>query len=77
MGGDSFTSPPLNKPDLLKFMTEQQQHLANLLQQRADLDKAIAQNRELFWKVQGAIEYLQQIGVTLPESETTEESTEE
>ena len=58
-------------------MTEQQQHLANLLQQRADLDKAIAQNRELFWKVQGAIEYLQQIGVTLPEPETTEESAEE
>ena len=55
-------------------MTEQQQHLANLLQQRADLDKAITQNRELFWKVQGAIEYLQQIGVTLPESESAEET---
>ena len=54
-------------------MTEQQQHLANLLQQRSDLDKAFAQNRELFWKVQGAIEYLTQIGVTLPEPETTEE----
>ena len=52
-------------------MTEQQQHLANLLQQRADLDNAIAKNRELFWKVQGAIEYLQQIGVTLPEPEET------
>jgi hypothetical protein len=57
-------------------MTEQQQHLANLLQQRSDLDKAIAQNRELFWKVQGAIEYLTQIGVTLPESESTEETEE-
>ena len=57
-------------------MTEQQQHLANLLQQRADLDKAISQNRELFWKVQGAIEYLQQIGVALPEPESTEEPTE-
>jgi hypothetical protein len=54
-------------------MTEQQQHLANLLQQKSDLEKAIAQNRELFWKVQGAIEYLQQIGVTLPEPESTEE----
>ena len=59
----------------MKIMTEQQQHLANLLQQRADLDKAISQNKELFWKVQGAIEYLQQIGVTLPEPEET--STEE
>ena len=55
-------------------MTEQQQHLANLLQQRTDLDNAIAKNRELFWKVQGAIEYLQQIGVTLPEPEVTEET---
>ena len=55
-------------------MTEQQQHLANLLQQRADLDKAISQNRELFWKVQGAIEYLQQIGVALPEPEVAEET---
>jgi hypothetical protein len=55
-------------------MTEQQQHLANLLQQRTDLDKAISQNRELFWKVQGAIEYLQQIGVTLPEPEVAEET---
>lgn len=57
-------------------MTEQQQHLANLLQQRSDLDRAITQNRELFWKVQGAIEYLQQIGVTLPEPELTEETEE-
>jgi len=50
-------------------MTEQQQHLANLLEQRNNLDQKIAQNRELFWKVQGAIEYLMQIGVTLPEPE--------
>lgn len=57
-------------------MTEQQQHLANLLQQRSDIDKAITQNRELFWKVQGAIEYLQQIGVTLPEPESIEETEE-
>jgi hypothetical protein len=55
-------------------MTEQQNHLANLLQQKSNLEKTIAQNRELFWKVQGAIEYLTQIGVTLSEPETTEES---
>ncbi len=54
-------------------MTEQQQHLANLLQQRTQLDAEISKNRELFWKVQGAIEYLQQTGVTLPEPEVTEE----
>jgi len=54
-------------------MTEQQQHLANLLQQRSTLDQTIAKNRELFLKVQGAIEYLTQIGVTLPEAESPEE----
>ena len=53
-------------------MTEQQQHLANLLQQKNTLEQQINQNRELFWKVQGAIEYLTQIGVTLPISESTE-----
>ena len=60
-------------------MTEQQEHLTQLLQQRAQLDTEIAKNRELFWKVQGAIEYLTQIGVTLPEPEVEEkeETTEE
>ena len=57
-------------------MTEQQQHLANLLQQRASLETFINQNKELFLKVQGAIEYLQQIGVTLPESEVGESEVE-
>ena len=50
-------------------MTEQQQHLKNLLEQRVALEQQINQNRELFLKVQGAIEYLTQIGVTLPEPE--------
>ena len=57
-------------------MTEQQQHLANLLEQRdalrSDLEKlqeTTGNRRELFFKVQGAIEYLTQIGVELPESE--------
>ena len=56
-------------------MTEQQEHLINLLQQRqtlqTELDKlqeTTSAKRELFWKVQGAIEYLAQTGVTLPES---------
>jgi hypothetical protein len=49
-------------------MTEQQQHLISLLEQRNNLEKQISQNKELFWKVQGAIEYLAQIGVTVPES---------
>lgn len=57
-------------------MTEQQQHLKNLLEQRATLEQQIAKDRELFWKVQGAIEYLAQIGVTLPEQQSEEEFSE-
>lgn len=57
-------------------MTEQQEHLKNLLDQRVKLDQQISQNRELFWKVQGAIEYLTQIGVTLPEPEEVEKTAE-
>jgi hypothetical protein len=55
-------------------MTEQQEHLKNLLEQRDKLDRQISQNRELFWKVQGAIEYLVQTGVTLPEPEPEPEA---
>jgi len=58
------------------IMTEQQEHLKNLLDQRVKLDQQISLNRELFWKVQGAIEYLTQIGVTLPEPEEVEETVE-
>lgn len=54
-------------------MTEQQEHLQNLLNQRNTLEQQLNQSRELFWKVQGAIEYLTQIGVTLPQPEPTEE----
>ena len=61
-------------------MTEQQQHLANLLEQRdalrSDLEKlqeTAGNRRELFFKVQGAIEYLTQIGVELPEPESEAE----
>ena len=55
-------------------LTDHQLHLTQLLQQRAELDASISNNRELLWKVQGAIEYLTTIGVTLP---TPEESVEE
>jgi len=57
-------------------MTEQQQHLqAALDQQRSlasDLEQLNAQTavkREMFLKLQGVVEYLTQLGVTLPESE--------
>jgi prefoldin subunit 5 len=61
-------------------MTEQQEHLANLLQQRQQLSQELESlqgqataKRELFFKVQGVIEYLTQIGVVLPEPEPVEE----
>ena len=57
-------------------MTEQQEHLANLLNQRQQLSQELeslqgqaTSKRELFLKVQGVIEYLTQLGVTLPETE--------
>ena len=62
-------------------MTEQQNHLTQLVEQRtnlaSDLEKLGAQStrtRELFLKTQGAIEYLEAVGVKLPEPEVTEES---
>ena len=65
-------------------MTEQEQHLASLLNQRKELTDqfdTLESNKEstknLLLKVQGAIEYLNQIGVTLPEPEVTEEAQEE
>ena len=55
-------------------MSEQQDHLANLLKQRQDLIDEInglqsqaTSKRELLLRASGAIEYLQQIGVKLPE----------
>jgi hypothetical protein len=50
-------------------MTEQQQHLQNFLQQRSSIEQQLVQGRELLLKVQGAIEYLTQIGVTLEDTE--------
>jgi len=61
-------------------MSEQQDHLTNLLKQRQDLIDEInglqnqaAAKRELLLRASGAIEYLQQIGVTLPEEEAAAE----
>jgi hypothetical protein len=63
-------------------MTEQQEHLISLIRQRESLAKELenlnsqsVSARETFFKVQGAIEYLQQVGVILPETqEQVEES---
>lgn len=60
-------------------MTEQQQHLQNCIDQQrsiaADLDQLNAQTatkREMFLKLQGVVEYLTQLGVTLPQPEVEE-----
>ena len=61
-------------------MTEQQDHLKNLLTQQKDLAKEvqllqeqIEAKRQTFFKVQGAIEYLNQTGVELEGFETAPE----
>jgi prefoldin subunit 5 len=65
-------------------MTEQQEHLTNLLQQRQQLSQEIESiqgqatlKKELYFKVQGVIEYLTQLGVVLPEPEDLEDPVDE
>ena len=65
-------------------MNEQQNHLSQLLEQRNKLTSDLetlgnqsTRTRELYLKTQGAIEYLEAVGVTLPEPEVTEEVAEE
>ena len=65
-------------------LTEQQQHLSSLLEQRAglvaeinELNSQAAAKRELVLRSLGAIEYLQQIGVTIPEPAAAEAAPEE
>ena len=62
---------------------EQQQHLKELTERRNSIQKELEElqiqmtsKRELFLKLQGIIEYLTQIGVTLPEEPVTEPVTE-
>ena len=59
-------------------MTDQQQHLQSAIQQQntllneiQNLQQQIDNKRQLAVKAQGIIEYLDQIGVKLPEPETT------
>lgn len=55
-------------------MNEQQKHLVNLIQQQQDIiaqinsiQNELVSKRELFLRVQGAIDYLQRIGTKLPD----------
>jgi len=56
----------------LKSILSQQQELANEINQ---LQGQINQKKELFNKTQGVVEYLNTIGVKLPESEAPAEET--
>lgn len=64
-------------------MTEQQNHLQQVLEQQQGLigeinglNSQITSKREMLVKLQGVAEYLQQIGVTLPEPEPEAEAEE-
>ena len=53
-------------------------HLKSLVEQQAALSREVETKKNLLMKVTGAIEYLTEIGVTLPkEEETTPETTTE
>ena len=63
-------------------LTEQQGHLKSILSQQKELANDINQlqgqltaKKELFNKTQGVVEYLQTIGVKLPEPEAPAEET--
>ena len=56
-------------------VTDHQSHLKSLAEQQVALSKEIESKKNLLLKVTGAIEYLTEIGVTLPkEEETTPEA---
>ena len=63
-------------------LTEQQGHLSSILKQQQEvaneinqLQAQITSKKELFNKTQGVVEYLQTIGVKLPEPEAPAEET--
>ena len=54
---------------------DHQTHLKSLVEQQVALSNEVEKKKNLLLKVTGAIEYLTEIGVTLPkEEETTPES---
>lgn len=62
-------------------MTEQQQHLQSVIQQGQELGteinkltEQVANKRAMLTKLQGVAEYLDQIGVKLPEEGAEEET---
>ena len=62
-------------------MTEQQTHLSQAIEQQKEvineinnLNTQLNVKKELLYKLQGVIEYLEQVGVTLPQEEVVEET---
>ena len=67
---------------MMADLSEQQNHLTSILSQQRELANEINmlqgqlnQKKELFNKTQGVVEYLQTIGVKLPEPEAPAEET--
>jgi hypothetical protein len=67
----------INTQNLLLGMTEQQNHLFQIVEQQKQiineiniLNGQLNSKKEHLYKLQGAIEYLEGIGVSLPESDT-------
>ena len=67
---------------MMAKLTEQQGHLASILSQQKELanennqlNAQLTSKKELFNKTQGVVEYLQTIGVKLPEPEAPAEET--
>ena len=65
-------------------MTDQQQHLKQVLEQQRtlvseinELNAQVESKRQMALKLQGVLEYLQQTGVELPEEGTEEAPAEE
>ena len=54
-------------------VVDHQAHLKSLAEQQVALSNEIESKKTLLMKVTGAIEYLTEIGVTLPKEETTPE----
>ena len=52
-------------------ISDHQTHLKSLVEQQVALSQEIEKNKNLLMKVTGAIEYLSEIGVTLPKEEET------
>ena len=52
-------------------ISDHQTHLKSLVEQQVALSREIETKRNLLMKVTGAIEYLTEIGVTLPQEEET------